>query len=190
MAITHPIPVDVLRQLLRLDPETGRLYWRERGPEWFKPCSYHDRAVKIWNIRFAGKEAFNLPRDRNRGYLRSAIFGRFYYAHSVVFALTHGRWSKCVDHIDRDPANNHPSNLRDATKAQNAANSPGHADAVSRFRGVTWSKKARRWVAKGRDDTGRCRSIGSFVDEEAAARAADGFHRERHGAFAYLNFPD
>ena len=39
-------------------------------------------------------------------------------AHTLVFALVHRRWPRdgmVIDHIDDDPRNNHPDNLREVT---------------------------------------------------------------------------
>lgn len=56
------------------------------------------------------------------GYYCGEIKGVSYKAHRVVFYLTHGYWPELVDHIDRCRTNNTPSNLRAATRAENAQN--------------------------------------------------------------------
>ena len=45
---------EIVRELLDYDPETGTLTWRERDRKWFKS----DKSWKIWNSRYANKEAF------------------------------------------------------------------------------------------------------------------------------------
>lgn len=49
------ITPEILRQLLHLDEETGKLYWKERGPEWFNS----ERSCKIWNKKNAEKEVYH-----------------------------------------------------------------------------------------------------------------------------------
>lgn len=188
MAVSHPIPVESLRQLLRMDPETGRLYWLPRGVEWFKDGAYSAaRACAIWNGRFAGTEALTAP--DGHGYRAGRIFGRHYQAHRVVFTLHNGRWPVgLVDHEDTDTTNNRPLNLRESTKAQNGQNSGGKGG-TSGYCGVSWHKMGSKWHASCRDQYGIKRHLGLFSDEMDAARAYDDFARSEHGEFARLNFP-
>jgi HNH endonuclease len=91
-----------------------------------------------------------------------------------------------VDHIDHNGLNNRRSNLREATKAQNAANERKRPGCSSRYKGVIW--QANRWAA--RIEVGdEKRYLGRFISEEAAARAYDAAAREGFGEFACLNFP-
>ncbi len=185
------ITPSVLHALLRLDPETGRLYWRERGVEWFKdtPGRTAAGARAIWNAQNAGREAF--LKRHPRGYVCGVIFNRRYLAHRVVFAMTHGYWPEGdVDHINGIRTDNRPVNLREATRAQNNRNISRHRDGSSAFKGVSWAGHAGRWVAQGKDASSRRRHLGYFADEIAAARAYDAFARREHGDFARLNFPE
>jgi hypothetical protein len=50
-----------------------------------------------------------------------------------------------IDHMDGDPTNNHPSNLRPTTQRQNAINSSGKMYLAP---GVTYKTKVRRWVGQ------------------------------------------
>ena len=177
------VPVEVLRELLRLDADTGRLFWLPRPREMFAT----QRAFATWNARYAGQEAFTS--DDGRGYRVGAIFNRNYRSHRVIFALHHGRWPEGdVDHRDTDPSKNLPENLREATRQQNLQNSNGKAG-TSRFRGVSWYPASRKWTARCTDGDGKPRYLGRFADEEEAARAYDRAAREWHGEFTRLNLP-
>jgi hypothetical protein len=178
------LDVDTLRRLLRLDHETGRLWWRPREPEWFATR----RAFATWNTRYANKEA--LAAVSGKGYRHGAIFDRTYEAHLVVFALANGRWSDAlVDHHDGDKLNNRPGNLRAASHPENMRNRGADVGSTSSFCGVSWDARCRKWRACATIH-GAYKHLGRFPDESDAARAYDAFARAHHGAFARLNFPD
>lgn len=92
-----------------------------------------------------------------------------------------------VDHINGDTLNNKRANLRICTAAQNALNRMAHGEA-SKFRGVTWGPRQKKWRAAIQKDRKQYH-IGYFKDEVDAARAWDARAKMLHGEFARLNFP-
>jgi hypothetical protein len=58
----------------------------------------------------------------------------------------------------------------------------------SKYRGVSWDKSKNKWQAQINYD-GKKRHLGSFKDEEEAARAYDRAARDQRGEKAQLNFP-
>ncbi len=94
-----------------------------------------------------------------------------------------------VDHIDGNRGNNRRANLRICTPEQNNRNARPIRNSSSRFKGVHWDKKSRKWVAMIRSG-GKQIFLGAFDDEIEAAKAYDRKARELFGEFAYLNFPD
>lgn len=95
---------------------------------------------------------------------------------------------KGIDHIDHDTLNNRRSNLRPATKTQNAGNRRPRLAVSSAYKGVSWFSPARRWQAEIQKDKQR-RHLGYFLSELDAAYAYDAAARELFGEFAYPNFP-
>jgi hypothetical protein len=95
---------------------------------------------------------------------------------------------RCVDHINGNRADNHASNLRWATSLENSFNRASSAGSSSSFKGVSWNKKAKKWHANIKID-GTRRHLGSFDDEEQAARVYDAAAQEVHGAFFKANLP-
>lgn len=186
MAARHSISVETLRQLLRVDTETGRLYWLPRGVDLFtdgRKTAAH--ACARWNTVFAGREAFTSK--HSTGCHHGTIFNRHYKRHRVVFALAHGYWPEQVDHRDGDRTNDRLSNLREATRAQNQQNKRGHGR-TSQFKGVYFSRRDDRWRA-AITSNGRMMRLGSFTTEADAAKAYDRAAAEANGEFARLNFP-
>lgn len=97
-------------------------------------------------------------------------------------------WAE-TDHEDNDGLNNQRYNLRRATRSQNNANRrKSSSPSSSRYKGVGWHGRARKWAARIKVD-GRNRHLGLFVSEDDAARAYDLAAAEAFGEFALVNFP-
>lgn len=92
-----------------------------------------------------------------------------------------------VDHIDRDGLNNQRSNLRLATRSQNAINILA-GKGVSKFRGVTLDKRSGNWRSGIRINQ-KYIWLGAYKTEIDAARAYDAGALQYHGEYAQLNFP-
>lgn len=97
---------------------------------------------------------------------------------------------KLVDHKNEDSLDNRIDNLRLATYSQNGCNSRiDKSKTSSRYRGVRFIKKSRKWAANIRID-GKKLWLGSFTKEIDAALAYDAAARKYHGEFARLNFSE
>jgi hypothetical protein len=100
---------------------------------------------------------------------------------------------KIVDHIDSNGLNNQRTNLRLATRQQNTMNtvkmrSLAGEGLSSQYKGVCRNANKRtKWTARITHN-GQPIFLGSYADEEEAARAYDAAAREHFGEFAKLNF--
>lgn len=110
----------LLNQLLRYEPETGKLFWRSRPLEMFDP-QYRG---KIWNKRYADKEAF--PYNATTGYCSGPLLGIHYPAHRVIWKMVTGAEPIEIDHIDGSGSNNRWVNLRNVDHAENGKNQKRH----------------------------------------------------------------
>lgn len=174
---------DVLRELLRYEPETGLLFWLPRPVESFENAM---RAA-MWNGRYAGKPAFTAD---TRGRRSGAILGRNFLAHRAIWCLVTGQWpTHTIDHRDGDPSNNRWANLRAATRSQNVRNRASAKGSSSWFLGVTWAIRRGKWRGQI-EANGKRYWLGDFTDELDAARAYDAAAIVHHGSFARLNFPE
>lgn len=93
---------------------------------------------------------------------------------------------KMVDHINRNRWDNRIQNLRLATGTQNAMNRPGQTGKTSRYKGVHWSKKEKKWMARATLE-GNQYWLGRFVTEIEAAMAYNEFIKKHSPEFGFLN---
>ncbi len=172
---------EVLRQLLRYEPETGNLFWLPRGPEMFGD----KRAYSTWTTCHSGKRAFCILDDT--GYLVGHVCRIKVSAHRVIWALVYGVWPpKDIDHIDNDRTNNRINNLRAVDRSTNHKNKGIGARNKSSRVGVFNLKKTGKWTAQI-GSGGKFYNLGTFSTFEDAvsarelAEAEHGFHHNiRH----------
>lgn len=179
-----PLPTpEVLRQLLRYEPETGKLFWKERGPEWFSDEQGRQRnAQSIFNSLYAGREAFTNVAPT--GYKNGGIFRKTYLAHRVIWAIYHGAWpADQIDHINGLRTDNRIINLRAATSAENAKNA--RSSRASGLRGASKHSQCNRWTAQI-NHNGKHIYIGLFATEIEAHAAYVEYAKRLHGDFARL----
>lgn len=176
---------EVLRQLLRYEPDTGKLFWKERGPEFFTHNGQERDALwscRAWNSRFAGKEAFAIV-DR-QGYRVGRVCSVRLSAHRVIWAMEAGRWAEeCIDHINGDKGDNRACNLREAGLSENRWNVGLSAANTSGFKGVSWSAARGKWQASIRKRGSRSH-LGYFETPELAAAAYLEASKALHGQYA------
>ncbi len=180
-----PLTPELLRQLLRYEPETGKLYWRERDVRFFRDGAKAKEAVcKSWNTKWAGKEAFKFI--GGNGYHRGAVFDRPMRAHRVIWALVHGAWPEAdIDHINGDRSDNRLCNLRVVTRAENNRNAKRPTDNTSGIPGVYSTRAPGKWFAKigaggKRIYLGTYDTFDLAVQAREAALKKHGFH-PNHG---------
>jgi HNH endonuclease/AP2 domain len=75
-----------------------------------------------------------------------------------------------VDHIDGDLTNNMRVNLRLCTRSENGQNQRKHRDNTSGFKGVSWHKQRKYWVAHIRLNR-KLLHLGCFDTAEQASAA-------------------
>jgi hypothetical protein len=129
---------------------------------------YYNKGYALRNIRRNGKKC--------------AIF-----MHSFVCPVPPGMFT---DHINRNRLDNRKANLRPATFQQNIWNaSRKRKTSASPYKGVTWSRQHRKWIARIYVGT-KAVHLGFFKDDIKAAKAYDKAAKELRGEYEALNFPD
>lgn len=166
--IIRPLPpLDRLQSLLRYEPETGRLFWRDDLAPWgrMKPGAEAGYASKGWRS--------------------CKMDGRIFPVHRIIWKLHYGREPDgIIDHINGDPTDNRIANLRCGDHTVNSRNTKRNSNNRSGITGV-YQRPDGRWTANICVNY-RSRHIGTFSTREAAAEARakasaeNGFH-PNHG---------
>jgi hypothetical protein len=110
------------------------------------------------------------------------IGGVEYQYHHIVWLLVYGEHPKELDHIDGDPSNNRVSNLRAATKGQNARNRRVLSRSKLGVKGVFQTRFGTYKAVIGVD--GQKKWLGTFKTVEEAHAAYRAAAKELHGEFA------
>jgi len=118
-----------LKELISYNQETGDMKWKNISHNRVKPYT----------------KAGHMDRT---GYARLSIEGKKYMVHRLAWLYVYGSFPEnAIDHINRDRNDNRFSNLRLATVKQNNENISLRSHNTSGYRGVTWHKAAKKWMA-------------------------------------------
>jgi hypothetical protein len=167
------ITADRLRELVSYDQTTGNFTWKatRRG------CRPGDPVGTVLPTRQTWRSYRQVMLDR-RGYL----------GHRLAWLYMTGEWpaqGMDIDHINGDGLDNRWSNLRLSTRAENIRNSRAPSSNTSGFKGVSRSKRSRRWQAHIKVD-GRSKHLGCFDTPEEAHAAYAVAAVDHYGPFARL----
>lgn len=132
---------ELLRKLLRYEPDTGKLFWRERTPDMFcngRHSTAHTCAK--WNANYAFKEAGG---KMTNGYSSVSVQSKRLLAHRIAFAIYYNKWPDgIIDHKNGIVSDNRIENIHDVNSVQNNMNQKRHCDNKSGVTGV-WYDKSR-----------------------------------------------
>ncbi len=122
--------------------------------------------------------------ETNSFYAMRGESNRAIYMHRFILNCHSKTWG---DHKNHDTLDNRRENLRNASPTQNHANRRIYSTSTSGFKGVSWNKNARKWMAYIKIEKRR-KYLGLFTSANEAARAYDAEAKDLFGEFAHLNF--
>jgi len=161
-------PLARVKELVRYDASTGKLFWLQSVARWIKPGD--EAGTKV-------KHAIDITLDKTT-----------YRAHRIIWLLMTGQdpGGAIIDHIDGNPHNNKFTNLRLATHHQNQCNQKVRSDNTSGFKGVTWDQNRKKW-SSSIHAKGKRIFLGRFNTKEEAYRVYCEAAKELHKEFSRLH---
>lgn len=91
-----------------------------------------------------------------------------------------------VDHINGDGLDNRRCNLRVCSQQENTFNKRKSENKSSKYKGVSWKKQAKKWVARITINR-KLTNLGYFNTQESAAHAYNEMAMKYYGEYAKLN---
>ena len=151
-----------LKHFLHYDPDTGLFTWRNPTSKKYQPGDATATSAACG------------------GYLRVGVAGKRYLAHRLAWLYVHGELHDLeIDHINQNKTDNRISNLRLATRTQNAHNVLNKKNNKSGVKGVSWDADRQRWRAQI-NVNGKRHYIGLFDDVESAGKAYADWATKHH----------
>lgn len=174
----------LLRMAVDYEPETGKMTWRAK-PSFMVKGGAGPAARQ--NAIHAGQPAFTSPAPN--GYKRGELMGQRLLAHRVAWAIHHGEWPQAeIDHANGDAGDNRISNLRLATRSENARNRGASKGKATKYKGIHRISSGK-WVAQI-TLAGKSVHVATCINERDAAMAYNAAARHHYGEFCRLNQED
>ena len=175
------IPLKYIKSILKIDPlSPSGLTWIPR------------KNNLRWNNIHANKPAGCKHKSTVNQY-KSWVVGINYNnkkiltCSRIIFLLHNGFLTegKQVDHIDNNSLNNNPDNLRELTNRQNSYNRKLPKNNTSGHKGVSWSKKSKKWKVEIIVN-GKSHYFGLYEKLEDAIKVAIQARKKLHGTFGRI----
>ncbi len=173
-----PLIVDNIKNFIaRLDwqfncqIEEGRFFWK--NPPKCRPSFLNKEVGCIIKNKRTGKEYWIITIDRKK-----------YKRGHLIFLLLNGRMPfPCLDHKNGNSIDDRPSNIREATIAENNRNCHFHRKKANLPTGVTLIRNSKKYESRIRFDTKRIH-LGVYSTPEEAHSVYMKKRKELFGDFA------
>jgi len=166
----NQLTLEKLKQVLDYDPASGIFTWKIQ----------RSSSANVGDIAGSINHA---------GYRRIIIGGIRYRAHRLAFFYVNGRWPIYeIDHINNIKDDNRISNLREASRCENALNRPLNIQNTSGVKGVHFYRRYGKYSAQIRVNKKQIH-LGFFADINAATSVIRAYREKVHGEFANHGVP-
>ena len=179
MTIKHTLPsVEYLNECFRLDADNGVLYWKPRPMNHFN--SLHEYSG--WNKKFAdtiaGSSVTSSLTKCDSHYRRVRLGQKDYKLHRLIYKMYYEQEPECIDHINGDPKDNRPTNLRSVTPHENSKNRAISKRNTSGFFGIKKIKDF--WQVRNKDTRINFKTLEEAIECKQKWNIENGFH-PNHG---------
>jgi len=176
------IPIEYIQSILKIDPTSPS------GLTWI-PKEGTSQINKSWNAKHANKKAGNKHISFEK-YLSWKIGFRYlgkyinFKCSNMIFLLHNGYLTKgmLVQHIDHNPFNNNPSNLRECTRSQNTQSNKLRKNNTSGHKGVVLTRNKRNWYVIIKLN-GKAHYFGTYINKDDAIKTSIIARKKLHGKF-------
>lgn len=120
--------LETLRNELRYDPESGKIFWKISARN---------------GTKIAGREAGTS--SDSYGYKVVKVNGKMYKVHRLAFILMGEEWPEIVDHINHIRNDNRWVNLRSVTSSENSCNRLISSRNTTGHSGIYWDKVGKKY---------------------------------------------
>ena len=122
----------------------------------------------------------------NNGYRQISITingkGRLLLGHRLAWFIYYSELPNMIDHKDGNKTNNSISNIRPCTNQENSFNTGKRIDNKSGFKGVTWYKINKKWIASIKHNRKKIH-LGCFDCPKEASKVYENKAKELFGEF-------
>jgi hypothetical protein len=144
-----------------------------------------DTGLFTWNKSKGRAKAGSVAgTPHSHGYVNIMVSGHMFYAHRLAWLYHYGNIPDVgIDHINMIKNDNRIQNLRLATQSQNQGNITKRVDNKSGYKGVSWSKGCKKWLAQITLN-GKAFNLGVYETKEKAYAAYCEAAVKNRGEFA------
>jgi hypothetical protein len=175
-------------QMIPLDPKKAQ----QLGNEWGKVAADSvfgiADVVNKHNNKKAGNKHISIKKclSWNIGF---RYLGKYigFKCSSIIFLLHNGYLTKnmFVQHIDHNPFNNKPDNLRECTRSQNTQSNKLRKNNTSGHKGVFLTRDKLKWYVAIKLN-GKSHYFGTYQNKEDAIKASIEARKKIHGEFGRI----
>lgn len=179
------IPLSYIQSILKIDLTSPS------GLTWL-PREGISRDTKSWNTKHANKKAGNKHISIQRCLSWKIGFrylGKYmgFKCSNIIFLLCNGYLTKgmLVQHIDHNPFNNNPDNLRECTRSQNTQSNKLRKNNTSGHKGVYLTRDKLKWYVAIKLN-GKAHYFGTYQNKEDAIKVSIEARKKLHGEFGRI----
>ena len=179
------IPLKHIQSILKIDLNSPS------GLTWL-PKEGASRNTKSWNTKYANKKAGNKHISIQKCLswkIGFRYFGKYmgFKCSNIIFLLHNGYLTETmfIQHIDHNPFNNKPDNLRECTRSQNTQSHKLRKNNTSGHKGVFLTRDKLKWYVMIKLND-KSYYFGTYVNKEDAIKVAIESRQKLHGAFGRI----